>query len=128
MAMSFSGAAVLNGITSSFSNGRAKLNGVNTVKFGRKTESVVVSQRKKSLIYAVKDDGNIIDGINDATKKATEFVTEKTQEALKDAEKAKDYIVEKSVEAKDVAVEKGKEAAEFLESKAGEVKEEATKS
>nr|ABX79675.1 cold response protein [Eutrema salsugineum] len=140
MAMSFSG-AVLSGIGSSFHNGGAKQSSVGAVGFGRKTELVVVAQRKKSLIYAVKDDGNILDDINEATKKASDYVTEKTKEALKDGEKAKDYVVEKNVEAKDTAAEeaqkaldyvteKGKEAgnkaAEFAEGKAGEAKD-ATK-
>ncbi|CAH2058349.1 unnamed protein product [Thlaspi arvense] len=133
MAMSLSG-AVLSGISSSFHSGGAKLSGVGTVRFGRKTELVVVAQRKKSLIYAVNSDGNILDGISEATKKASDFVTEKTNEALKDGEKAKDFIVEKTVEAKDTAVEeaqkasefvaeKGNEAAKFVEEKAGEAKE-----
>ncbi|CAH2058345.1 unnamed protein product [Thlaspi arvense] len=141
MAMSFSG-AVLSGIGSSFHSGGAKLSGVSTVRVGRKTELVVVAQRKKSLFYAVKGDGNILDDINEATKKASDFVTEKTSEALKDGEKAKDYVVEKTGEAADTAgeeakkaseyvTEKGKEAgnsvSEFAESKAGEAKD-ATKS
>ncbi|VVB03130.1 unnamed protein product [Arabis nemorensis] len=133
MAMPLSG-AVLSGIGSTFHNNGAKLNGVYTVKFGRKTDLVVVAHRKKSLIYAVKSEGNIVDDVNDATKKASDFVTEKTKEALKDGEKAKDYVVEKTVEAKDTAVgeaqkaseyvtEKAKEAAEFVEGKAGEAKD-----
>ncbi|KAJ4871619.1 hypothetical protein Rs2_10216 [Raphanus sativus] len=134
MAMSFSG-AVLSGICSSFPSGAAKQSGVGAVGFGRKTELVVVSQRKKSLIYA--GDGNILDDVNEATKGASDYVTEKTKEALKDGEKAKDYVVEKNVEAKDTAVDgaqkaldyvkaKGNEAAEFVEGKAGEAKD-ATK-
>ncbi|VVB03131.1 unnamed protein product [Arabis nemorensis] len=142
MAMSFSG-ALLSGIGSSFHSGGAKLNGVGTVKVGRRTELIVVAQRKKSLIHAVKDDdGNILDDLNEATKRASDYVTEKTKEALKDGEKAKDYVVEKNVEAKDTAeeeaknvldyvTEKGKDAgnkaAEFVEGKAGEAKD-ATKS
>ncbi|ESQ52968.1 hypothetical protein EUTSA_v10017394mg [Eutrema salsugineum] len=141
MAMSFSG-AVLSGISSSFHSGGAKLSGVSSLRVGRKTDLIVVAQRKKSLIYAVKGDGNILDDVNEAAKKATDFVTEKTNEALKDGEKAKDYVVEKTGEAKDTAVEeaqktseyvseKGKEAgntaADFAEGKAGEAKD-ATKS
>ncbi|ESQ52965.1 hypothetical protein EUTSA_v10017393mg [Eutrema salsugineum] len=137
MAMSLSGAA-LSGISSSFHSGGAKLSGVGAVRVGRKTELVVIAQHKKSLVYAVKNDGNILDDINEATKKASDFMTEKTKEALKDGEKAKDYIVEKTVEAKDTvveeaqkssefAMEKGKEvantAAEFVEGKAEEAKE-----
>ncbi|KFK37103.1 hypothetical protein AALP_AA4G213300 [Arabis alpina] len=135
MAMSFSG-ALLSGIGSSYHTGGAKLNSFSTVKVGRKTELVVVAQRKKSLIYAAGD-GNVLDDLNDATKKASDFVTDKTNEALKDGEKAKDYVVEKTGEASDTAAEeakkaseyvteKGKEAgnsaAEFAESKAGEAK------
>ncbi|CAH8387627.1 unnamed protein product [Eruca vesicaria subsp. sativa] len=136
MAMSFSG-VVLSGISSSFPSGVAKQSGVGAVRFGRKTELVVVAQRKKSLIYADKGAGNIVDDVNEATKKASDFVTDKTKEALKEGEKAKDYVVEKNVEAKDTAVdgaqkaldyvkEKGSEAAEFVEGKAGEAKD-ATK-
>ncbi|KFK37104.1 hypothetical protein AALP_AA4G213500 [Arabis alpina] len=133
MAMSLSG-AVLSGITTSFHSGGAKFNGVSTVNVGRKTNLLVVAHRKKSLIYAVQNDDNIVDDINKTTKEATDFVTEKTKEALKDGEKAKDYVVEKTVEAKDTAVEeaqkasefvteKAKEAAEFVEAKAGEAKD-----
>nr|ABS50438.1 cold responsive protein COR15 [Draba draboides] len=140
MAMSFSG-ALLSGIGSSFHTGGAKLNGISAIKVSRKTELVVGAQRKKSLIYATKDDGNILDDLNEATKKASDYVTEKTKEALKDGEKAKDYVVEKNTEVKDTAedeaknvldyvTEKGKEAgnkaAEFVEGKAGEAKD-ATK-
>ncbi|VVB03132.1 unnamed protein product [Arabis nemorensis] len=124
MAMSFSG-ALLSGIGSSYHTGGAKLNGVGAVKFGRKTELVVVAQRKKSLIYA--GDGNILDDLNDATKKATDFVTDKTQEALKDGEKAKDYVVEKNVEAKDTAVEEAQKASEYVTEKAKEAGNEAAK-
>ena len=66
MAMSLSG-AVLSGMGSSFHNVGAKQSGVGTVRVGRKSELVVVAQRKKSLIYAVKSDGNIIDDLNEAT-------------------------------------------------------------
>ncbi|CAN8286814.1 unnamed protein product [Cochlearia groenlandica] len=142
MAMSFSG-TVLSGISSSSYQTRgAKLHGVGAVKVGRKNDLVVVSQRKKSLVYAVKDDGgNILDDINEATKKASDYMTDKTKEALKDGEKAKDYVVEKNTEATDTATEeakkaldyvteKGKEAgnkaAEFVEGKAGDAKD-ATK-
>ena len=67
MAMSLSGSAVLSGIGSSFSSGAAKQSGIGAVGFGRKTEFVVVAQRKKSLIYADKGDGNILDDLNEAT-------------------------------------------------------------
>ena len=141
MAMSLSGSAVLSGIGSSFSSGAAKQSGVGAVGFGRKTELVVVAQRKKSLIYADKGDGNILDDLNEATKRASDYATEKTKEALKNGEKAKDYVVDKNVEDKDTAVDeaqkaldyvkaKGNEAgnkvAEFVEGKAGEAKD-ATK-
>ncbi|XP_010517779.1 PREDICTED: protein COLD-REGULATED 15B, chloroplastic-like [Camelina sativa] len=137
MAMSFSG-AVLSGMGSSFHSVGTKQSSVGAVGFGRKSELVVVAQRKKSLVYAVKGDGNILDDINDATKKASDFMTEKTKEALVDGEKAKDYVVEKTVEANetttdeakkafDYVTEKGKEAgnkaAEFVEGKAGEAKD-----
>ncbi|CAH2058347.1 unnamed protein product [Thlaspi arvense] len=140
MAMSFSG-ALLSGIGSSFHTGGAKQGGLGTVRVGRKTEFVAVAQRKKSLIYATKDGGNILDDLNEATKRASDYVTDKTKEALKDGEKAKDYVVEKNAEAADTAAdeaqkaldyvtEKGKEAgnkaAEFAEGKAGEAKD-ATK-
>ena len=141
MAMSLSGSAVLSGIGSSFYSGAAKQSGVGAVGFGRKTEFVVVAQRKKSLIYADKGDGNILDDLNEATKRASDYATEKTNEALKHGEEAKDYVVDKNVEAKDTAVDeaqkaldyvkaKGNEAgnkvAEFVEGKAGEAKD-ATK-
>ncbi|KAJ0262510.1 Protein COLD-REGULATED 15A [Hirschfeldia incana] len=142
MAMSFSGSAVLSGIgRSSFPTGAAKQSGVGAVGFGRKTELVVVAQRKKSLIYADKGAGSILDDANEAGKRASDYVTDKTKEAFKHGEKAKDYVVEKNVEAKDTAVdeaqkaldyvkEKGNEAgnkvAEFVEGKAGEAKD-ATK-
>ncbi|CAA7038153.1 unnamed protein product [Microthlaspi erraticum] len=137
MAMSLSG-AVLGGLTSSFHSGGAKLSSVSSVRVGQKTELVLVAQRKKSLAFAVKSEGNILDDLNDATKKASDFVTEKTKEALKDGEKAKDYVVEKTIEAKDTVVdeaqkaseyvtEKGKEAgnevATFVEDKSGEAKD-----
>lgn len=64
--MSFSG-AVLSGMGSSFHSGGAKLNGVGAVRVGRKTELLVVAQRKKSLVYAAKGDGNILDDVNEAT-------------------------------------------------------------
>lgn len=64
--MSFSG-AVLSGVGSSFHTGGAKQSGVNAVGVGRKTEFVVIAQRKKSLIYSVKGDGNILDDLNEAT-------------------------------------------------------------
>ncbi|CAE6045330.1 unnamed protein product [Arabidopsis arenosa] len=139
MAMSFSG-AVLSGMGSSFHSG-AKQSGIGAVRVGQKTQFVVVSQRKKSLIYAAKSDGNILDDLNQATKKASEFVTDKTKEALADGEKAKDYVVEKTSEnadtlgkesekASEYAEEKGKEAAnkaaELAEGKAGDAKD-ATK-
>ena len=74
-------------------------------------------------------------------KRASDYATEKTKEALKHGEEAKDYVVDKNVEAKDTAVDeaqkaldyvkaKGNEAgnkvAEFVEGKAGEAKD-ATK-
>ncbi|CAA7038154.1 unnamed protein product [Microthlaspi erraticum] len=138
--MSFSG-AVLGGLTSSFHSGGAKLSSVSSVRIGQKTELVLVAQRKKSLAFAVKSEGNILDDLNDATKKASDFVTDKTNEALKDGEKAKDVVVEKNTEvgetvadeakkALDYVSEKGKEAgneaAKFAEGKAGEAKD-ATK-
>ncbi|KAG7574641.1 hypothetical protein ISN44_As09g028080 [Arabidopsis suecica] len=140
MAMSLSG-AVLCGLGSSFHNVGAKQSSVGFVGVGRKCEFVVVAQRKKSLIYAVKGDGNILDDLNENTKKASDFVTDKTKEALADGEKTKDYIVEKTIEANETATdeakkaldyvtEKGKDAgnkaAEFVEGKAGEAKD-ATK-
>nr|AAR99417.1 CBCOR15 [Capsella bursa-pastoris] len=139
--MSFSGAVLMSGMGSSFHSGVTKQSSVGAVGVGRKSELVVVAQRKKSLIYAVKGDGNILDDLNEATKKASDFMTEKTKEALVDGEKAKDYVVEKTIEANDTATEeakkafdyvteKGKEAgnkaAEFVEGKAGEAKD-ATK-
>nr|ABW71519.1 cold response protein 15b [Draba alpina] len=117
MAMSFSG-ALLSGITTSYHTRGAKLSSFNTVKLGRKTELVVVAQRKKSLIYA--GDGNILDDLNDATKKATEFVTDKTNEAMKDDEKAKDYVVEKTGESTDTAGEEAKKASEHVTEKSKE--------
>lgn len=66
MAMSFSG-AVLSGMGSSFHSGGAKQSRAGTVGIGRNTDLVVISQRKKSLIYAVKGDGNILDDLNEAT-------------------------------------------------------------
>ncbi|CAL9236630.1 unnamed protein product [Arabidopsis halleri] len=140
MAMSLSG-AVLCGMGSSFHNVGAKQSSVGAVGVGRKSEFVVVAQRKKSLIYAVKGDGNILDDLNEATKKASDFVTDKTKEALADGEKTKDYIVEKTIEANETATEEakkaldyvtekgkdaGNKAAEFVEGKAGEAKD-ATK-
>jgi len=65
MAMSFSG-AVLTGMASSFHSG-AKQSSFGAVRVGQKTQFVVVSQRKKSLIYAAKGDGNILDDLNEAT-------------------------------------------------------------
>ncbi|KAF8094432.1 hypothetical protein N665_0364s0053 [Sinapis alba] len=141
MAMSFSGAVLMSGINSSFPSGAAKQSGVGSVRFGRRTELVVVAQRKKSLIHAGKGDGNVLDDINEATKKASDYVTDKTKEGLKEGEKAKDYVLEKNVEAKDNALdgaqkaldyvkekgnEAGNKAAEFVEGKAGEAKD-ATK-
>lgn len=64
--MSFSG-AVLSGIGSSFLTGGAKQSRVGAISVGRKTEFVVVAQRKQSLIYAAKGDGNILDDLNEAT-------------------------------------------------------------
>ncbi|CAE6045311.1 unnamed protein product [Arabidopsis arenosa] len=140
MAMSLSG-AVLCGMGSSFHNVGAKQSSVGFVGVGRKSEFVVVAQRKKSLIYAVKGDGNILDDLNENTKKASDFVTDKTKEALADGEKTKDYIVEKTIEANETATEEakkaldyvtekgkdaGNKAAEFVEGKAGEAKD-ATK-
>ncbi|XP_010517780.1 PREDICTED: protein COLD-REGULATED 15A, chloroplastic-like [Camelina sativa] len=140
MAMSFSG-AVLTGMGSSFHSG-AKQSGISSVGvISRKTQFVVVAQRKKPLVYAAKGDGNILDDLNEATKKASDFVTDKTKEALADGEKAKDYVVEKTSENTDTLTkeaekaaayveEKGKEgannAAEFAEGKAGDAKD-ATK-
>ncbi|XP_010506083.1 PREDICTED: protein COLD-REGULATED 15A, chloroplastic-like [Camelina sativa] len=139
MAMSFSG-AVLTGMGSSFHSG-AKQSGISSVGVSRKTQFVVVAQRKKSLVYAANGDGNILDDLNEATKKASDFVTDKTKEALADGEKAKDYVVEKTSENTDTLTkeaekaaayveEKGKEgannAAEFAEGKAGDAKD-ATK-
>ncbi|EOA28092.1 hypothetical protein CARUB_v10024284mg [Capsella rubella] len=139
MAMSFSG-AVLTGMGSSFHSG-AKQSSIGAVGVSRKTQFLVVAQRKKSLVYAAKGDGNILDDLNEATKKASDFVTDKTKEALADGEKAKDYVVEKTSENNDTLAkeaekaaayveEKGKEAAnsaaDFAEGKAGEAKD-ATK-
>ena len=128
MAMSFSG-AVLSGINSSFpsgvakKSGVAKQSGVGAVRFGRKTELVVVAQRKKSLIYAEKGDGNILDDINEATKRASDYVTDKTKEALKDGEKAKDYVDEKNVEAKDTALDEAQKVLDYVKEKGNEAGE-----
>ncbi|KAJ4871620.1 hypothetical protein Rs2_45150 [Raphanus sativus] len=119
MAMSFSG-AVLSGICSSFPSGAAQQSGVGAVGFGRKTELVVVAQRKKSLIYADKGDGNILDDLNEATKRASDYVTEKTKEALKDGEKAKDYVTEKNVEAKDTALDEAQKVLDYVKEKGNE--------
>ncbi|CAN8284659.1 unnamed protein product [Cochlearia groenlandica] len=145
MAMSLSGVHVLSMIGSSFHSGGAKQSGVGAVVVSRKINKLVfvAGQRKKStLTYATKEDGNILDDINETTKRASDYVTDKTKEALKDGEEAKDYVVEKNTEAKDTAEEEsknaaeyveekvkeaGNEAAEFTEGKAGEAKE-ATKS
>ncbi|KAG2332275.1 hypothetical protein Bca52824_003455 [Brassica carinata] len=113
MAMSFSG-AILSGICSSFPSGAAKQSGVGAVGFGRKTELVVVAQRKKSLIYADKGDGNILDDLNEATKRASDYVTDKTKEALKDGEKAKDYVDEKNAEAKDTAFDEAQKVLDYV--------------
>nr|ABM97656.1 cold-responsive protein COR15 [Chorispora bungeana] len=116
MAMSFSG-AVLSGIGSTFQSGGVKTPSVGFVGVGKKLEFVAVSQRKKSsLIYAEKD-GNILDDLNEATKKASDFATEKTKELLKDGEKAKDYVDEKNSENTEKAVEEGKKASEYVQEK-----------
>ncbi|KAL0711190.1 hypothetical protein Bca4012_018168 [Brassica carinata] len=119
MAMSFSG-AILSGICSSFPSGAAKQSGVGAVGFGRKTELVVVAQRKKSLIYADKGDGNILDDLNEATKRASDYVTDKTKEALKDGEKAKDYVDEKNAEAKDTAFDEAQKVLDYVKEKGNE--------
>ncbi|KAJ0262512.1 hypothetical protein HA466_0054270 [Hirschfeldia incana] len=119
MAMSFSG-AVLSGINSSFPSGAAKQSGVGAVRFGRKNELVIVAQRKKSLIYADKGDGNILDDINEATKRASDYVTDKTKEALKDGEKAKDYVDEKNAEAKDTALDEAQKVLDYVKEKGSE--------